>query len=161
MLRVASLAASLFVTWLLLSGHFDNAILLGLGVISVIVTVIIAKRMGLIDEEGHPTGLGPRILIFWPWLVVEILKSNFDVARRALSPRMDVSPTTIRLPLRLRSDVGRVVYANSITLTPGTVSLFVEPDSIVVHALTRHGASSLANGEMERRVAAFMKEQSS
>ena len=153
-----SLSLVLFATWLLLSGIYDALPLLILGVISVIVVVSISKRMGVIDNEGHPVHLGSRILIYWPWLLLEIMKSNLDVARRMISATPDISPIMVRVPTDLRSDLGRVVYANSITLTPGTVSVVVDRDSIVVHALTGDGAAAVQAGDMERRVVAFMDE---
>ncbi|MFN4089653.1 MAG: Na+/H+ antiporter subunit E, partial [Alphaproteobacteria bacterium] len=156
--QVISLSLVLFVTWLLLSGIYDVPLLVGLGVVSVIAVVAISRRMGVIDHEGHPVHLGSRVLIYWPWLLTEIMKSNLDVARRILSSVPDISPVMVRVPTGLRSDLGRVVYANSITLTPGTVSVVVDPDTILVHALTRDGAAAVEAGDMERRVVAFVDE---
>ncbi|MEX2642166.1 MAG: Na+/H+ antiporter subunit E [Acetobacterales bacterium] len=156
--QAVSLGLVLFVSWLLLSGIYDSWLLLGLGVASVLVVVLLAWRMGMIDEEGHPVHLGARALTYWPWLLWEILKANIDVSRRVLSPGPDISPTLVTVPTALRSDLGRVIYANSITLTPGTVSINVERDSVLVHALSRAGAAGVETGEMERRVAAFVCE---
>ena len=148
----------LFATWLLFSGIYDNPLLIALGVVSTVLVIVVSRRLSVIDRESQPFHLGPRILFYWPWLLVEILKSNFDVAWRVLSRGPDISPTLVRVPMDLRSDLGRVVYANSITLTPGTVSINVNQESILVHALTREGAASLGSGAMERRVAAFVNE---
>jgi multicomponent Na+:H+ antiporter subunit E len=153
-----SLALVLAVTWLLLSGIYDNPLILGLGVVSVAVVVLVSRRMDLVDREGTPIHLSARALIYGPWLLWEIMKASVDVARHAFNPKLNIDPTLIRLPTRLRSDLSRVIYANSITLTPGTVTVSVEPDVLIVHALTREGAASLEEGEMERRVAAYSGE---
>lgn len=158
MAHAFSLGLVLFVTWLLLSGMYDVPLLVGLGIISVIFVVYLSRRMGVLDREAHPVHLGSRIFAYWPWLLLEIMKSNVDVARRMFSRTPDISPVLVRLPTRLRSDLGKVVYANSITLTPGTVTVVVEGDSLIVHSLTRDGAESLEAGDMEQRVVAFINE---
>lgn len=158
MLRAISLGLVLAGTWLLLSGFYDNALILGLGVFSVVAVVFVSRRMNLIDKEGTPIHLSVRLPIYGPWLLWEILKSSVDVARRAFALKPEIDPILIRLPTRLRSDLSRVIYANSITLTPGTVTVSVEPDTLFVHALTREGAAGLEEGDMERRVAAYAGE---
>jgi multicomponent Na+:H+ antiporter subunit E len=85
-------------------------------------------------------------------LSVEIVKSSFDVARRVLSPSMPISPTVFEVDTSQHTMVGRVVYANSITLTPGTVTLDVQGDRLRVHALSRDTIDYLLSGEMDRRV---------
>ena len=149
-----SLSAALFVLWLLLSGHFEP-LLISLGVASCLFVAFIAHRMDLVDREGHPIHLTWRALTYWPWLASEIAKSNIEVARLILDPRLPIGARCITVETSQKSDLGRVVYANSITLTPGTVSIFVWPDSIQVHALTRALAEGLENGEMDRRVTAM------
>ena len=156
-MRTISLGGVLFVIWLLLSGHYD-ALLIGFGVLSCAMVAAIAARMDLVDREGHPIYLISRALRYWPWLVWEIVKANWDVARRALGPGLDISPTLLRVSASQKTDLGRVIYANSITLTPGTVSVDVEGGTILVHALSRDGAAALEEGEMDRRVTRMMGE---
>jgi multicomponent Na+:H+ antiporter subunit E len=158
MFRTISLGLLLSGTWLLLSGIYDNALILGLGGLSVVAVVLVSLRMKLIDRDGAPIHLVAQIPIYAPWLLWEIMKSSVDVARCAFARRPVIAPTLIRLPTRLRSDLSRVIYANSITLTPGTVTVSVEPDTLVVHALTREGATGIQKGDMERRVAAYTGE---
>jgi multicomponent Na+:H+ antiporter subunit E len=146
--------------WLLLSGHFEP-LLLGFGVASVIVVVAISWRMDVVDREGHPIHLGRGALTYIPWLLVEIAKSNINVARQIVDPRLPISPKRLKVKASQKSELGQVVYANSITLTPGTVSLIVEDGYIDVHALTAASAESLAAGEMDRRVTAMMGEAAS
>lgn len=152
-----SLGAVLFIVWLLLSGHYTPFILT-LGVASCVLVVAITVRMDVIDQEGHPIHLTWRALIYWPWLLVEIVKANIDVARRILSPSMPVTPTLIRVKASQKSDLGQVIYANSITLTPGTISVDVANGEILVHALSRSGAEDLVRGEMDRRVSRMVGE---
>ncbi len=84
MLRAASLAIFLSLLWLLLSGYFTEPLLLGLGVASVLSVVFITYRMGALDPEGHPVHLIPRALVYWPWLLKEIVMANIDVAKAVL-----------------------------------------------------------------------------
>jgi multicomponent Na+:H+ antiporter subunit E len=141
-----------FAIWLLLSGYFDNVLLLTFGVLSCVLVVVIAQRMKLLDEDTPSLLFGLRSLVYFPWLLVEIVKSNIDVAKRILDPQLPISPTIFRVKTSQRGDLAKVLYANSITLTPGTVSIRVNNDEIEVHALTREAAQGFDNGEMDRRV---------
>ncbi len=143
----------LFGVWLLLSGFFEP-LLLGLGVLSCVIVVWIANRMDVIDHEGQPVQLGWRILAYWVWLAVEIVKANLDVARRILDPKLPIDPVLVRVKASQASELGQVIYANSITLTPGTVSMQVGGGEILVHAIAREMAEDLEGGEMDRRVTA-------
>ncbi len=153
MLQALSLGAVLYGLWLLLSGHYQP-LLLGLGVASTIVVVLIARRMDLIDREGHPIHLSWRFLLYIPWLGWEIVKANIDIARVIVRPKMAIGPTVLRLKGTQKSELGHVIYANSITLTPGTVTIGLEEGVLSVHALTREAAEGLISGDMDRRVAA-------
>jgi multicomponent Na+:H+ antiporter subunit E len=147
--HAASLALVLFALWLGLSGHMD-ALLLGLGLVSTALAVFLAIRMELLDRESYPFHLKPSLFRHLIFLMREIAIANIDVARRILSPGPPISPRLVRVPAKQRSTLGKVIYANSITLTPGTVSLRLDDDSILVHALTREGAEDLASGRMAR-----------
>lgn len=137
--------------WFALSGHTEWYILT-LGVISVLLVTWLGSRMAVIDREGFPVHLLLRAPAYLLWLAVEIFRSNIAIARLITRPELDVEPSRFRVATGARSDDARVVYANSITLTPGTVTLAVEADGLDVHALTRDAASDLASGEMDRRV---------
>ena len=153
MLQALSLGAALYGLWLLLSGHYQP-LLLGLGVASTIVVVLIARRMDLIDREGHPIHLSWRFLLYIPWLLWEIVKANIDIARVIVRPKMAIGPSVLRLKGTQESELGHVIYANSITLTPGTVTIGLEEGVLSVHALTREAAEGLKSGDMDRRVTA-------
>jgi multicomponent Na+:H+ antiporter subunit E len=152
-LRAASLAIFLSLLWLLLSGYFTEPLLLGLGVASVLSVVFITYRMEALDPEGHPVHLIPRALVYWPWLLKEIVMANIDVAKAILRSPMAIEPTVFTVTGSQKSELGRVIYANSITLTPGTVTIALEDDQLTVHALTRAGLEGVESGEMDRRIA--------
>jgi multicomponent Na+:H+ antiporter subunit E len=143
--------------WLALSGYFDIPLLLVFGALSCTLVVFIAWRVDRADPEETPLRLklGPQILLYWPWLLWQIVLANIDVAKRILDPRLPISPTMITLKPTQRSEVGQVIYANSITLTPGTVTTSLSEGILQVHALTRENAEALLEGDMDRRVTAL------
>jgi multicomponent Na+:H+ antiporter subunit E len=137
-----------------LSGHYTVTLML-IGAVCSLGVAALASRMELLDKEGHPIYLLGRALWYWPWLIWEIIKAGVDVSKIILSPKMPISPTLINVRSSQKSAVGIVTYANSITLTPGTVSVELEGDEITVHAITRAGADDLAEGHMDRVVSRF------
>lgn len=142
----------LFAFWLLLSGHL-SPLMLGLGLASVVLTVILSRRMTLIDHESYPLHLTSKLPAYLVYIMREIIKANIDVIKRVLTFRRSaVTPQLIEIENPLKTDLGSVIYANSITLTPGTVSVELSNDKIVVHALTREAAEDLASGEMAKSV---------
>jgi multicomponent Na+:H+ antiporter subunit E len=115
--------------------------------------------MDVVDREGHPLHLAPRaMLTYWPWLIKEIVKSAWDVSRIIMHPRLPISPTLLSVKSTQKSDLGRTIFANSITLTPGTISVRVGRGEILVHALTAQTARGLSEGEMDRRVTELERE---
>ena len=151
-MRFAVVALVLFGLWLAFSGIY-TPLLLGLGVLSSLLTTWIAFRMGLITDERDRAWLRPlRCVAYMPWLAWQVAKANADVALRILRPSKGISPTVIKVRASQHSDVGRTVYANSITLTPGTISIDVQGDEITVHALSREGADDIEGGAMDARV---------
>jgi multicomponent Na+:H+ antiporter subunit E len=108
--------------------------------------------MRIVDPEGMPVHLVLRALRYIPWIAYQVLLANIDVARRVLSSRAALDPQLFEVKTSQKTDLGRVLYANSITLTPGTVSIRVCDDRIIVHSLSKEGADSLHEGEMDRQV---------
>ncbi|MEC7842185.1 MAG: Na+/H+ antiporter subunit E [Candidatus Latescibacterota bacterium] len=150
--RSVSLAVSMMAIWLLWSGHYTSLIIT-FGALSCLLVVFIARRMHLADPEGHPTHLLPRLLLYIPWLSWAILRANMDVALRILKPGLPISPRMVKVKASQKTHLGMVAYANSITLTPGTVSVDLREDGeITVHALTLEAAEDLQAGVMDRRV---------
>ena len=154
MLYFVSSVLVAYAFWLVLSGHFTPTLMI-IGALSSVAVVALARRMAVLDREGHPVYLFLRATWYWPWLIWQIIKSGLDVSRIIVSPSLPISPTLINVKASQKTAVGIVTYANSITLTPGTVSVEVEDNQITVHAITRDGAMDLAAGEMDRMVTRF------
>lgn len=138
--------------WVLLSGHFD-AVHLVFGFVSVtLVSAISSHHLAAGSTVGRELLQLLRLLLYAPWLLAQIALANVDVLLRVLGFR-PVEPCVVRFRPELASEFGRATLANSITLTPGTVTVEVEDDgSFVVHAISPEAARSLLTGEMARRV---------
>ena len=153
-LYFASAVVVIYAFWLVLSGHYTVTLMV-IGLVCSVGVVALASRMAVLDKEGHPIYLLGRALWYWPWLIWEIIKAGVDVSKIILSPSLPISPTLINVRASQKSAVGLVTYANSITLTPGTVSVELEDNEITVHAITRAGAHDVAEGRMDRVVSRF------
>jgi len=150
--RLALLAACL-AFWLVLSDQ-RTVVHLALGVAAAAGVALATSDHRL---PGAALRAAPRLALYVPWLLVEIARANIDVMRIVLHPRLPIDPVVIRLEPGLRDDLALATFGNSITLTPGTVTLDIDRGTVVVHALTREGAASLESGEMARRVAAALE----
>ncbi len=147
-----SFAALLFLFWVFLSGHL-TPLLLGFGVVSVALAVFLSKRMNVIDHESYPLHLSSQLPAFFVYIFKEIIKANIDVVKRILQWQgSTISPQLVDIPVQQTSDLGRVIYANAITLTPGTVSIELSQETITIHALTEEAAQELAAGNMAKEV---------
>lgn len=140
--------------WLLLSGYWDNPLILGLGAASVALSTWMAMR---IERKYAFQDKGLAILLrqhtFWPWLMLEIIKANIAVLKCIWLPKKyPISPLIRKLQMAPQTRIAKTVYANSITLTPGTISIEVRDDEVLVYALTEEGMEDLETGEMGRRV---------
>ncbi|WP_119299903.1 Na+/H+ antiporter subunit E [Dongia deserti] len=153
-MRTISLAIFLFAFWLALSGHYTFA-LVGAGLLSAVLCALAARHMLVVDPEGHPFQLLKGMVTYLPWLAWEIVKSAWAVTRIILHPGLPISPTMTRVQASQRSAAGIATYGNSITLTPGTLTVGLTNSELVVHALTRDGALDLESGRMDRRVSKF------
>lgn len=125
------------VLWLALSGHFHDPLLLGFGLFSAAFCVFLAWRLHILDAETSPYHHIISLLVYLPWLMGEIIKTNIIVVRTVLSPDMILTPRLVRVKHLPRTDLARTIFANSITLTPGTVSIDMDADEIIVHALLK------------------------
>ncbi len=144
------LLATLLTTWFLLSGH-TAALLIGLGLLSCAISQIIYHR---VRAETGLTGisLAPLSLVrYTGWLLVEIVKSNFAVIRAIVSSR-DISPEIFEVETADLNETGQIIYANSITLTPGTVSTDLTEGKIQVHGLLEGAESSFSDNRMLTQV---------
>ena len=139
----------LFSLWLLMSGHY-NVLIVSLGIISCAFCVYVAKRGKLIDEEGLPIFFMPRLLNYLIWLFKEILKSNLSTAKVIINGK--VEPETFTVKTSQVTDVAKVTYANSITLTPGTVTTKIQKGVFEVHALNSDFGNDVRTNEMDKKV---------
>lgn len=125
--------------------------LLSLGAISVLIVLGLCARMKIFDGETVPyLNLLPT-LSYLVWLSKEIVKANVQVVKSVLSPDMEVSPTLVKVPAKNLTDLGGTVFANSITLTPGTVSLAINKDDILVHALLEEMSDPVGFADMNAK----------
>lgn len=151
MKHVLALSTLLSAFWLINSGHYTPLILFFM-VVSVLFVSILCHQMDVVDGESQPLDLTFTIPIYWLWLIKEVVVANIAVARCVWQGADSISPSVIKVKANQKTDLGIVIYANSITLTPGTVSIDLEGNEITVHALTKESAADLLTGEMDRRV---------
>ncbi len=151
MKHVLALSVMLSAFWLINSGHYTSLLLFFM-VVSVLFVAVLCHRMDVVDGESQPLELTFTIPMYWLWLIKEVTVANIAVARCVWKGADSISPSVIKVKANQKTDLGIVIYANSITLTPGTVSIDLEDNEITVHALTRETAKDLLTGEMDRRV---------
>ena len=144
-----SLALSVF--WLVNSGHYTSLMLV-LGGLSVVFVLYIARRMDVVDHESQPVHLTLKIPAYYIWLIKEIIIANLLVVKHIWLGNKSISPVFTNITASQKTDIGKVIYANSITLTPGTVTVNMEGDQFMVHALLQESIKDLESGEMDRRV---------
>lgn len=144
--------------WVLLGGHgiIDRAfhphfgfptILFAISV--AICTVVGGPLLFPEGEVGRTLGVAARFVVYLPWLLWQISKSNVDLVFRTTHPDMPIDPCVVRFKTDLTTDLGMTILANSITLTPGTVTIEIEDGEYVVHAIAKGPADGLLSGEMQ------------
>lgn len=152
-MRTVVLLFALMLIWLLWSGLY-TPLLISLGVVSCLLVVWLVRRFESIDHESVPVHLGLPVLTYWAWLLKEIVVSSIQVSRIILSSKLTIQPQLIEVKSRARSDVGQVIFGNSITLTPGTMTTSISHTGLLtVHALTQEGADGVLQGPMNQKVA--------
>lgn len=153
MTYLPGLVLALAAFWFALSGQ-TSPFFLGLAGASILLTLWLVARLRIMGRDASPYHRLPQMLLYVPWLIVQVVKANIAVIARVLGPRHAVDPAVVYLKTSARSDLGRAVFANSITLTPGTVTIDVRGDKLMVHALVREKASAASFEPMDRRAAA-------
>lgn len=152
LLRILILAVALDAAWLVWSGLY-KPLIVGLGLVSVVFVLWLAHRMELTARSVFALDATPYLLSFWGWLFVQIVRANFIVARIIIAPRLKLAPTMVTIRPGLAGLVGQATLANSITLTPSTVTVDAHEGVFYVHCLTQEAADELETGEMAERVA--------
>ncbi len=146
------LIVALGLLWLALSGE-TASMFIGLGILSVLLVLWIAARLKIIGRDASPYHRATQLFAYFGWLAVEIAKSNVAVIARVLGPKHAISPDIVRVRSDATSDLGRALFANSITLTPGTVTVDIEGSSLIVHTLVGEHSRAGAFEPMDRRAA--------
>ena len=136
--------------WLAISGVY-KPVVLALGAGSIGLVIWLSLRMRVIGEEHNPLVFAWRLPLFWIWALAEIVRSNLHVARLVFDPQA-VSPRIVTTRVPFKSALGKVVYGNTCTLTPGTVTLMLSEDKLVAHALDAQSAEALSDGKLARKV---------
>ncbi len=136
----------LMVIWILLSGMFEP-LMLAFGVFSIGFTMWITSRMLKVDQERFTFFFGGSFISFFLKLAVKVVQSNIDVCLRILGIR-PVESTFVTIPMPFKDDVAKVLYANAITLTPGSSSIALSDNSLLIHTISAKGAEDLANDDM-------------
>ena len=157
-LRYILLGLSLFGFWLLLSGHYE-LLTVSFGVASSLLVVLFAWRMDRADGYTFRFRVNWRVPFYLIWLIKEVFWANISVARIILHPKLPISPIIVPFRATMKSDLGRFIYANSITLTPGTITTGTQGDTLRIHALTWHDVDGREEDEMDRRICAMRLEE--
>ena len=152
-IKLALTSVFLFVLWLLLSGIYDNGLIIGFGIFSSVLCAWIVKHLKLLETRGVPFVMRTSEFVKYVfWLTVEIGKSDWAVTKVIVSKDISLQQRFVRVPADQRSDFSKTVFANSITITPGTVTVETETDHFIVHALTDEAADQDALASMSERV---------
>lgn len=153
-MRTIFTAIILMGLWLLMSGIYEPLIV-GFGVASVLLVIVVTKRMDAVDGDRVDMRLKPlKLFTYILWLLVEIAKANWAVTKLILAPKMALRQHFFPVHYTQKTDLGQVIFANSITLTPGTISVECEPGHFLVHAVDYSADDNLALADMDRRVSA-------
>jgi len=136
----------LVVVWLLLSGIYEP-LMLSFGALSILISLWLTKRMLRIDQEQFTFFVTISLVKFLAQLFYKVIVSNYDVTLRVLGIR-PVESTFITIEVPFDNDVARVLYANAITLTPGSASIALSDHTLLVHTISEQGAQDLAQGDI-------------
>lgn len=147
----AGLSSVLFAFWLLMSGIYTPFLVMA-GLAASVAVAAVALRMEGVDSEGFPLRFSLAPIAYWPWLLKEMMVSGWRVALVILDPRLPVTPVLVRFRPLQEGALAIATHANSITLTPGTITVEAGRDGFLVHALTRESGHGLEGSEMDRRI---------
>lgn len=156
-MHIGKWAVLLSVFWLLLSGYIQP-LLLSFGAISVAIVLLVLKRMDAVDKEPMEIGSGHKVTSYLVWLLGQIISSSIHVTKLIWGPSSQISPSLVKINANNVSPKKQVLYVNSITLTPGTLSVDLEDGEITVHALQKSSIEELELGDMERKITAIWGE---
>lgn len=157
-MRTALTAVPLMLFWLVLTGSLAPwDLVLGLA-LSVSLSVWVERFLWPKGPPMLSIRQLARFSLYLPHLLVSVIVAALQVAEVVLDPRMPIEPVLVTHQTALGSAISRVTFANSVTLTPGTLTVDVEGDSFRIHCLAENFATDIANGDLERRVAHVFEE---
>ena len=142
--------------WLLLSGQFDKTFLVVSGIVSCLLAVYCCHRLKLMNENYQPVESLPRFITYLPWLIGQIILASLDVTRRSWGASSAIQPRFVKVPVKIDHPLAKTLLANSISLTPGTVTVDVEKDHYLIHALTDEAEEGVLDGSMEKRISVMI-----
>ena len=146
-------AAPLFLFWLAITGTVDPTSLTEGVVLSASAGYLVARTLWSDDAPILSARQTWRLLCYMPRLVFSIVRSAMHVARLVFDPALPVFPTMVRHRVPFRRDVSAVAYANSVTMTPGTLTVDIVDDEYVIHCLDQDFAAEVRQGDLERQIA--------
>ncbi|MEE4638167.1 MAG: Na+/H+ antiporter subunit E [Wenzhouxiangella sp.] len=136
--------------WLAISGVYKPVIFF-LGGASVVIVIWVSLRMRVVGDEHNPLVFSWRLPVFWLWALGQIIRANLHVALLVFRPEK-ISPRIVTVPVPHKSALGKVVYGNTCTLTPGTVTIGLDHKQLVAHALDRQSADALVSGRLADKI---------
>ncbi len=154
MAYIGGLILALVTFWLTMSGQF-TVLHFCLGIISILITLVLVYRLDILDRDTSPYLRVFSFIPFFFWLMGEIVKSNWTVVRACLAADLDISPALVKVRTTSKSDLARVTFANAITLTPGTATIDIDGDKLLIHALYEESALPESFADMDKRSARF------
>ncbi len=150
--RTIVLSIVLFIFWIVLVQSFKaNDLIIGLFCavgVAIISQLLLSDQMESLDMGADQVF---RLAVYFPYLLFQIIKANIDVAEIVLDPRLPISPVIVKFKFALKEDLPRVALANSITLTPGTLTVDVQDDTFFIHCLAEHHAESIFDWTLQDR----------
>lgn len=153
---------ALFFTWFCFSGYKETFFLVS-GVISCLIAIYFSAKMGILEnDERHEMiyakPFTPKYILWAIWLFKEIIISSIAVSIKVWQTNMKISPVLLWIKSEDETEIALATYANSITLTPGTVCVDVKGNNLLIHALVRENIKSLKNGDMDKRIKKVIEE---
>lgn len=145
------LACTLALFWMLLSGH-TSVLILTLGLASIVLVIWLVSRMDRNDNSPIRMLFSMKFLSYLAWLFGQVIVTNIDILRRIWNPLLPIKPASRKIKVSIKDPLIKTIYANSITLTPGTVTTEIGEDYFIVHALNDERLDELENGEMQKRL---------
>jgi multicomponent Na+:H+ antiporter subunit E len=152
--------AALYAFWIILSGRFEMKYL-AIGVACAVLVTYLTQDLAQPEGASRRPRVEPayfvlvgmgRFVLYLCWLLWSVLQSNFQVAYLVLHPKMPIQPGLLRLRTKLRNRTGHIMLANSITLTPGTITVDFDDGDYSVHALVPSAAQSLLDAKMQSQL---------